>query len=252
VLDDVLRPEVFERACAEFADIADDAWTNYLHLNERKYAAKDVSTWGPTQQAIASAFASDRFVAFLAQLTGFDGLMADSAMDGGGLHRSMRDGFLNVHADFTAHHSKPRWRRRVNLLLYLNPTWDPAWGGQLQLWSKDMQRAVTEIEPTGNRVLLFTTGEHSYHGHPEPLRVPPELARQSMALYYFTDEDHVLHKSTTYRARPGDGLRGASIYLDTKALQAYDVFKRRLHLSDGAVSRTMGMLSRLVRPARRP
>jgi len=252
VLDDVLRPEVFERACAEFADIPDDAWTNYLHLNERKYAAKDISTWGPTQQAVAAAFASDRFVAFLAELTGFQGLLSDSAMDGGGLHRSMRDGFLNVHADFTAHHSKLHWRRRVNLLLYLNPTWDPAWGGQLQLWSKDMQRAVEEVEPKGNRILLFTTDEHSYHGHPEPLRVPEGSARQSMALYYFTEEEHPLTRSTTYRARPGDGLRTAWIYLDTKALQGYDVFKRRLKLSDGAVSRTMGWLSRLVRPARRP
>ena len=59
-------------------------------------------------------------------------------------------------------------------------------------------------------------------------------------------------RSTTYRARPDDGLRRATIYLDTKALQGYDVFKRRLHLSDGAVSRTLGFLSRLVRPSRRP
>ncbi len=124
-------------------------------------------------------------------------------------------------------------------------------GGQLQLWSKDMQHVVEEVEPKGNRILLFTTDEHSYHGHPEPLRVPEGLARQSMALYYFTDEAHPLTRSTDYRARPGDGLRGAYIYLDKKALQAYDVVKRRLHLSDGAVSRTLGYLSRLGRPAHR-
>jgi Rps23 Pro-64 3,4-dihydroxylase Tpa1-like proline 4-hydroxylase len=251
VLDDVLQPEVLERAYEEFAEVPDDAWTNYLHLNERKYAAKDITTWGPTLQAVADAFSSERFVTFLEQLTGFEGLQADADMDGGGLHRSLPGGFLNVHADFTAHHSKPRWRRRVNLLLYLNPTWDPVWGGQLQLWSKDMQRVVAEVEPKGNRILLFTTDEHSYHGHPEPLRVPEGRARQSMALYYFTDEDHPLTRSTDYRARPGDGLRRAYIYLDKKALQGYDVVKRRLHLSDGAVSRTLGYLSRLGRPARR-
>jgi 2OG-Fe(II) oxygenase superfamily len=251
VLDDVLQPEALERAYEEFAEVPSDAWTNYLHLNERKYAAKDITTWGPTLQAVADAFSSERFVAFLDQLTGFEGLQADAAMDGGGLHRSLPGGFLNIHADFTAHHSKPRWRRRVNLLLYLNPTWDPEWGGQLQLWSKDMQRVVTEVEPKGNRILLFTTDEHSYHGHPEPLRVPEGQARQSMALYYFTDEDHPLTRSTDYRARPGDGLRRAYIYLDKKALQGYDVVKRRLHLSDGAVSRTLGYLSRLGRPARR-
>jgi Rps23 Pro-64 3,4-dihydroxylase Tpa1-like proline 4-hydroxylase len=252
VLDDVLQPEVIQRAYDEFTEIPDDAWTNYLHLNERKYAAKDITTWGPTLQAVAAEFASDRFVAFLEELTGFQGLHADDVMDGGGLHRSVAGGFLNVHADFTAHHSKLTWRRRVNLLLYLNPEWDPAWGGQLQLWSKDMQQAVTRVAPEGNRLLIFTTDEHSYHGHPEPLRVPEGLARQSMALYYFTEEAHPLTRSTDYRARPGDGIRGAYIYLDKKVLAAYDVVKRRLHLSDGAVSRTLGAVSRLGRRSPRP
>jgi Rps23 Pro-64 3,4-dihydroxylase Tpa1-like proline 4-hydroxylase len=143
VLDDVLHPDAIGRVYEEFAAMGDDSWTNYLHLNERKWANTDRATWGPTLLAVADAFGSDRFVGFLAQLTGFEGLMADDVMDGGGLHRSVAGGFLNVHSDFTAHHSKLTWRRRVNLLLYLNPTWDPAWGGQLQLWSKDMQRAVT-------------------------------------------------------------------------------------------------------------
>ena len=70
-------------------------------------------------------------------------------MDGGGLHRSLPGGFLNVHTDFSAHHSKPGWRRRVNLLLYLNPEWQPDWGGELELWSKDMQRCVTRVAAEG-------------------------------------------------------------------------------------------------------
>ena len=124
-------------------------------------------------------------------MTGIPDLHADDVMDGGGLHRSLPGGFLNVHADFSAHHSKPGWRRRVNLLLYLNPEWQPEWGGELELWSKDMQRCVTRVEPKANRILLFTTDADSFHGHPEPLRFPPGQARRSLALYYFTIEDHV-------------------------------------------------------------
>ena len=60
-----------------------------------------------------------------------------------------------------------------------------------------------------------------------------------MALYYFTAESRPLVRSTNYQARPGDGLKRAGIYLDKGALRAYDVVKRRLRLSDTAISRLM-------------
>jgi len=249
-LDDVLRPDVIEAVCREFEEIPEATWTNYLHLNERKFGHTDVHHWGPTLQALRDELSSDRFVSFVSEVSGIPDLCADDVMDGGGLHRSLPGGFLNVHTDFTAHHSKPGWHRRVNLLLYLNPDWQAGWGGELELWSKDMQRCVTRVEPQANRILLFTTDPHSYHGHPEPLRCPPGEARRSLALYYFTIEDHVAHHSTDYRARPGDGAKRALIYLDKKALVAYDALKRRLHLSDGVVSRALGALSRRSREPR--
>jgi hypothetical protein len=153
-----------------------------------------------------------------------------------------------VHADFTAHHTEETWQRRVNLLLYLNPRWDPEWGGELELWSTDMARCERTIAPVGNRVVLFSTGEDAYHGHPEPLRCPPGVARQSMALYYFTEERAPQVRSTTYRPRPADGLASsAAIYLDTQALRAYDAAKRRLRLSDNLISSWLGRLDRFRR-----
>lgn len=247
VLDDVLRPAALAQAHAEFDAIDDSAWTNYLHLNERKYANTDPSTWGSTLAGVAQAFSDPAFLAFLSSLTGFTGLHADPSMDGGGLHRSLAGGFLNVHADFTAHHAQTSWRRRVNLLLYLNPGWQPGWGGELELWSRDMARCERRVAPIDNRVLIFTTDHDSYHGHPEPLRCPDGVARRSMALYYFTEEREVDVRSTNYRARPGDGVRAAGIFLDNQALHAYDVLKRRLRLSDKGASRWLGVASRLRR-----
>jgi hypothetical protein len=34
VLDDVLRPEVFDKAAGEFPGIKDEFWKGYLHVNE--------------------------------------------------------------------------------------------------------------------------------------------------------------------------------------------------------------------------
>ena len=249
-LDDVLHPEALEAVCAEFEAIPEDTWTNYLHLNERKFGHTQVAHWGPALQALREELSSERFVRFVSEVAGIPGLHADDVMDGGGLHKSLPGGFLNVHADFTAHHSKPGWRRRVNLLLYLNPEWQPGWGGELELWSRDMRACVTRVEPRANRILLFTTDTDSFHGHPEPLRFPAGQARRSLALYYFTIEDHVEAHSTNYRPRPGDGVKGALIYLDKKALAVYDALKRRLHLSDGFVSRALGAVSRRRRGSR--
>ena len=244
VLDDVLTPAALEAVYDEFDAIDEDTWRKYLHVNERKYANTDASTWGPVLQQLLDAFASDRFVAFLGELAGFEGLLADKSLDGGGLHRSLDGGYLNVHADFTAHHVHQTWQRRVNLLLYLNREWEPEWGGDLELWTTDMSHCAAKVAPQGNRMLLFTTSEEAFHGHPDPLACPPGVARQSLALYYFTEDVDPRIRSTDYRARPGDGAKAAAIYLDKQALHAYDVLKRRLSLSDDTVSRWLGRLDR--------
>jgi hypothetical protein len=44
-------------------------------------------------------------------------------------------------------------------------------------------------------------------------------------------------RSTEYRARPDEGLRGILIYLDKQALRLYDRAKRRLGISDARMDR---------------
>ena len=61
----------------------------------------------------------------------------------------------------------------------------------------------------------------------------------------------MLHAPPTTGPGPGTGCAGVLIYLDKQALQVYDVFKRRLRLSDGAVSRTLGAPQPPVRRRRR-
>jgi hypothetical protein len=247
VLDDFLIPDAARRSREEFPPQDPQHWINYVHVNEKKFANPDPTSWGPMLQSVAEDLNSARFVRFLSELTGIEDLITDASMEGGGLHQSLAGGFLNVHADFTVHPLHPNWRRRVNLLLYFNDDWPPEYGGGLELWSKDMKRCEKTVEPLGNRVLIFSTDPDSFHGHPEPLRCPPGTARRSMALYYFTVEDNPLVRSTEYRARPGEGARSVLIYLDKQALRLYDRAKRRLGLSDQRVSQ----LIKRFRPHRR-
>ena len=251
VVDDVLRPEAFAAAVEAFPDIDDAFWKGYLHVNETKYCNVYPDTWAPALREVAGELTSPAFVAYLEELTGIDALIPDWSMDGGGLHQTLRGGHLNVHADFTTHHLHENWARRVNILLYLNEEWHDEWGGNLELWDKQMRACQAAVAPRGNRMLVFTTSFDSFHGHPDGLTCPPGQARRSMALYYFTEETAPVRRSTHYRARPAEGARKrAAIVADRTLLDLYDRVKRRLGISDEAAHRVLHRLHRLRRRGR--
>ena len=248
VIDGLLHAEAFTKAAAEFPGMRDEFWKGYLHINETKYSNTQPDTWGETLTAVAKELCSPEFVAYLERLTGIEGLMPDWIMDGGGLHQTMTGGHLNIHADFSTHHTHEDWARRVNILLYLNEEWRPEWGGQLELWPADMSACQGKVTPAGNRMLVFTTSLDSFHGHPDPLTCPDDVARRSMALYYFTQEEHAVRRSTNYQPRPHESAaRKAAIWVDRSALDAYDRVKRRLGISDERVSRLLTRADRIRR-----
>ena len=247
VIDDFIEPGAIKSAIEEFPPLEPERWNNYLHINERKFSNTDPSTWGPTLRRILDELNSPRFVQFVGNLLGVDNLIPDPSLEGGGLHQSERDGFLNIHTDFTVHPHNRTWQRRANILLYLNEDWKPEYGGDLELWSADMKECVKKVSPIANRVLIFTTDAISFHGHPEPTRCPEGMARRSMALYYFTIEDDPLVRSTDYRSRPGDGARGILIFADKQMLRAYDWAKRHLGISDQFASRLLAYRDRFRR-----
>ncbi len=248
VIDDFLEPEAVKAAIAEFPPLDPEQWTNYLHVNERKFSNTDPSTWGPTLQRILEELNSPRFVRFIGNLLGVDNLIADPSLEGGGLHQSTRGGFLNIHADFTVHPHNRKWQRRANILLYLNEDWKPEYGGDLELWSADMKECVEKVSPMANRVLIFTTDATSFHGHPEPMRCPEGVARRSLALYYFTRRggpDGPLDRLSVSTGRRG--ARASSSSPIQQMLRAYDWAKRHLGISDQMASKLLGYRDRIRR-----
>ncbi len=218
-----------------------------MHANERKFSHNDPETWSPTLKRILAELNSPRFVSFVGELIGVNNLIPDPSLDGGGLHQTTTGGFLNIHTDFSVHPHRHDWQRRANLLLYLNDDWKPEYGGELELWSEDMKQCVEKVAPIANRVLIFTTDHRSLHGHPEPMQCPKGTARRSLALYYFSVEEHPPIHATEYRPRPGDGAHAILIYADTKLLQAYDWARRRLGISDQTAGKVLAFSDRLLR-----
>ncbi len=243
VIDDFAELDAAQQAAEELAGLS-EGWTSYVHVNERKYAHGRPDQWGSALRAALAQLNGDEFVELLTELTGIPELLVDHELEGAGLHHSGRGGYLNIHADFTVHPKHRTWRRRLNLLWYLNPDWQSEWGGALELWSKDMKRCVQTIDPVFNRAVIFTTDADSFHGHPEPMQCPEDVRRQSLALYYFTQETAPLVRSTEYRPRPGDGWRAVPIFLDKTAVRVFDAVKRRSGTSDDRAGRLLQRLDK--------
>jgi hypothetical protein len=230
VLDGFLDPDAAEAALREFPSTDSGDWIRYRHASSSKLGKTDRRMFPPAIGRIIDALNSAELLAFIQTITEIPQLLGDDTLQGGGLHQSLPGGYLDVHADFTVHSQRPHWRRRVNLIVYLNREWEDGYGGHLELWDRDMKQCVKRISPLFNRCVMFNTDRDSYHGHPDPLRCPDGMTRKSIALYYYT-EDHgrVDVRTTSYRARPGDPLRKKiAVALNAYVLQFYDRTKRAM------------------------
>jgi hypothetical protein len=248
LLPNFLASDAASEAASAFPRPDSKSWTHYQHCNENKLGMAKRELFPSSLRAIADELNTPRFLTWLSGLTGIPNLVADPSLEGGGLHQAGRGGFLNVHTDFSHHHYHPQWRRRVNLILYLNPAWRAEWGGAIELWDAKMERCVVKYPPLLNHVLIFDI-ERCLHGFPEPLECPEGESRRSLALYYYSLDGCLAPSSTRYRARPGDGMgKSALIWLDRMAVECYSRAKARFGFSDEIASKVLGFLSRKNEP----
>jgi Rps23 Pro-64 3,4-dihydroxylase Tpa1-like proline 4-hydroxylase len=169
------------------------------------------------------ALASPEFLSDLSYFTGIPNLLADEELVGGGIHITGPGGRLDVHVDFNYLETR-QLHRRLNLLLYLNPTWEEQWGGHIQLWDRDVKSCQQAFAPAFNRCVIFETSEISFHGV-TPITPAASLPRISFATYYYTRQAPPNWKgtvhSTIFKARPEERFRGY-------VLMPAEIFQRRL------------------------
>ena len=212
VIDNFLPTEVLDAVLSEFPQPEQINWTKYEDTAQVKLASTTETQLGIATRLLLHQFNSSVFLNFLETLTGIDGIIPDPHFAGGGLHQIVRGGFLKVHVDFNRHF-KLRLDRRLNLLLYLNQNWEESYGGQLELWDRDMTACQTSILPVFNRCVIFNTTDFSFHGHPNPLTCPPGWTRKSIAIYYYSNGRSIeevntevsnLPHTTLFRDRPNE------------------------------------------------
>lgn len=234
-----------------------------------KSTFEHVRALGPTFARLDDLLKSAAFLAWLQQVTGIAGLRYDPWYLGGGTHENRSGATLSPHIDFNFHPVE-RWQRRLNLIVYLNPEWQEAWGGALALYrdpATDPAPALS-VSPGFNRAVLFETHDHSWHGF-DPIALPADrqdVSRRSLAFYFYSDPQDVAHKpahSTVYvtRGMPAhlhaghvlsnadmDGLAGILAEKDERIAIQYAEISRLMTL---ARAHERGMTGRLMYLARR-
>ncbi|KAF1005538.1 MAG: hypothetical protein GAK28_03291 [Luteibacter sp.] len=204
VIDDFLDSSFIGKLLAEFPAFERGNTVGDDGRQGGKSTLDKVRSLGDAYRRLDDAIQSPEFLAAIGRLTGIDGLLYDPWYLGGGTHENRNGMSLDPHVDFNFHPSE-RWHRRLNLIIYLNPQWEQAWGGNLELF-RDPHEEVTprqSVPPVFNRCVIFETSERSWHAF-DTIALPAQhadLSRRSIALYFYTKdrpEEEIADRHTTY------------------------------------------------------
>ena len=220
VIDNFLsRPE--REVVPQFPD---EKWPHWKRFHDsyqhQKHVCNDIDVLPRLFHSMVHELSGPAFLSFVEKITGIKGLISDPYLEGGGLHSSGPGGILAPHADFHAY-GKLALFRRINVLVYFNPGWQPEHGGQLELFRKGETAPAASIVPEYGRFVMFLTDDNSIHGFTNPV-AGDDRWRKSLALYFYTSEDTADFKgdgATYWQAHGRQNAVGAVRLLAYKILQ---------------------------------
>jgi hypothetical protein len=191
VIDDFFAPEYCAQLLAQFPPFELGNARNEAGELGNKSTIEQIRALGSAYAALDDLVQSRPFLDLIGRITAIPDLLYDPWYFGGGTHENRDGQDLDAHVDFNRHPVE-RWHRRLNLIVYLNPEWNDAWGGSLQLHSdpRAADDRITTITPLYNRAVIFETTESSWHAFPR-IALPEgrkALTRKSIALYFYTTQ----------------------------------------------------------------
>jgi 2OG-Fe(II) oxygenase superfamily len=208
ILQDFLTVGALRRIQAEFPNVDTKNWVDASGLHTKKKWTQP-AVQGSVAEAFYNEVQSPEFLQLIEQITKIKDVKPDPELFGAGYHQTLDGGFLDIHIDFN-YHETTGLDRRLNLIVYLNPQWEPNWGGALELWDIEKKQMIASVPPLENVAVLFETNDISYHGHPRPWDSGGKMSRQSLSTYYYThgrDDGVDISKHTTLYVNT-EGRRG--------------------------------------------
>ncbi|GAB4544231.1 MAG: hypothetical protein Tsb0014_38220 [Pleurocapsa sp.] len=185
IIDNLFTPEILDRLLEEFPKPQERDWLVWDTAHELKTTSRGIDGLSLFTQMFCLWLNSRDVVSTIESIVGIKNLVGDPTFHGAGLHEMYRDGWLEMHADYTRHFTLPLMRR-INLLIYLNRDWNPSWGGELVLQNPQDPNSRVSYPPYFNRTIIFPTTAKTFHGAPTPLSCPLDRSRKLLSIYYWT------------------------------------------------------------------
>ena len=196
----------------EILNISDESWDRYENPFEQKFTLRDKFHFPHHLTTLFDELTSDRFVAHLSSVVGYD-LILDDTRNFWGVHKYGHGDKLDIHVDAGLHPTMDL-KKQITLGIYLSYEWKPEYGCELEIWrgkncvnnDAKLIEKVDSIAPLFNRLVLFTCDDYAWHGNPEPATCPPESKRIFITLSYLSKNttDKNKRKKAFFVARPSD------------------------------------------------
>jgi hypothetical protein len=190
-VDDFLDSAFCKQLISEFPAFDERRARNEMGEVGRKATVPEIGTIGPAYRQFDKLMRSPELLEWMGTVASIPKLVYDPDYIGGGTHENLDGQELDIHVDFNFHPRRPL-HRRLNLIVFLNPEWQPRWGGCLELhrdpWNPEQDNHASVV-PLANRAVLFETTESSWHGFTR-IQLPAEkkISRRSLAVYFYTRE----------------------------------------------------------------
>jgi len=186
VIDNMFSEQVLDALLPEISELAPDQWSIVEHEGlERTVRMRPGTELGTAGGQLVGIVHSRAFLYLLSEITGIWQLLPDPYLQGSGYALMRRGDYFGIHSDRSVAY-ETGLTRRLAMIIYLNKSWIPEYGGQLELWNSDATRCAVSIDPLFNKTVIFEVSNPNYHGVPAPLACPADRIRQSFIVYYHT------------------------------------------------------------------
>lgn len=211
-LDDLLPEELALEIFAKFPK--PEEMVLKKSIREDKYVAAQMNKYDPVLEEIIYAFQDKKIVELVSEICKLNDIVPDENLYAGGISKMGNKQFLNPHLDNSHDKDRELWRV-LNLLYYVTPDWNEAFGGNLELWPDGLKQEPITIHSKFNRLAVMATHNHSLHSVSP---VTHNGYRNCVSNYYFSPnpvhENDTFHV-TSFRGRPENKLTDVVLQLDT-------------------------------------